>query len=160
MRVGDLMTENVRTCRIDDTLSRAAQIMWENDCGTVVVVVGTGTAVAMITDRDICMAAYTQGEPLSRMRVSSACSHGIFAVYEDDPLEKAEELMCREQVRRLPVIDRSGRPVGLISLNDLARGADHTGDEKELSAEALARTLAAVSRPGTVRTAPTSSVSP
>jgi CBS domain-containing protein len=60
----DLMTTNAKSCGTMDNLERAAQIMWENDCGVVPVVDGSERVVGMVTDRDICMAAYTQGQPL------------------------------------------------------------------------------------------------
>jgi CBS domain-containing protein len=64
MKVSDLMTTAVRSCGTGDNLQLAAQIMWESDCGIVPVVDGDGRVVGVITDRDICMAAYTQGLPL------------------------------------------------------------------------------------------------
>src|SRR5262245_6101900 len=64
MEVREIMSTDLETCRADDTLDRAARLMWEHDCGVVPVVDHEGTAVGMITDRDICMAAYTQGRPL------------------------------------------------------------------------------------------------
>jgi Mg/Co/Ni transporter MgtE len=67
--VRDLMTTAVRSCTTGDNLQRAAQIMWESDCGVVPVVDRDGRLVGMITDRDICMAAYTQGKPLSHIGV-------------------------------------------------------------------------------------------
>jgi CBS domain-containing protein len=157
MKVSDLMSTNVRLCRLDDTLAHAARTMREADCGAIVVVDGDRNAVAMITDRDICLAAYATGEPLSRIRVSGACSHGIFTVYEDDTIEAARELMRREQVRRVPVVDRGGRPVGVLSTSDLVRHARKDASGEPAREEVLS-TLAAVCRPGVVRTAPSTSI--
>ena len=63
MKVEDLMTRSVGTCRPTDTLSSAAQLMWERDCGCVPVVSddGSNRVVGMLTDRDICMAAHFRG---------------------------------------------------------------------------------------------------
>jgi CBS domain-containing protein len=65
MKIRDIMSQDVATCREDDSLDRAAQLMWDRDVGSVPVVDGEGRPLGMITDRDICMAAYTQGEALS-----------------------------------------------------------------------------------------------
>jgi CBS-domain-containing membrane protein len=77
----------------------------------------------MITDRDICMAAYTQGKPLQEIRVQSAMSKDVVSCKSTDSLEQAEELMRRNKVRRLPVVDAEKRLVGLLSLHDVARAA-------------------------------------
>jgi CBS domain-containing protein len=129
MKVGDLMTRGVRTCRISDTLSEAAQIMWENDCGAVPVIDEGGRVVSIVTDRDICMASYTQGRPLHEIAVTSAASKRLVAARADDSLHRAEELMRTAQVRRLPVIDEQGRPVGILSITDLARYTPRLGGE-------------------------------
>jgi CBS domain-containing protein len=147
MKVGDVMTPHPWTCRPYDRLDAAAHIMWNHDCGAVPVVDSDGVAVAMITDRDVCMAAYTQGRPLREIEVASAASRGLVSVGEHDPLDVAESLMRREKIRRLPVLDGEGRPVGILSLSDLARRI-HAGHRLgELGMEAVARTLAAVCAP-------------
>lgn len=147
MNVGQVMTRNPRTCSMDDTMDAAARIMWENDCGCVPVVDKDGRTTAMITDRDICMAGYTQGRPLWQMRISSAASRELIAVREDDPVEMAERLMQRHQLRRLPVVDSNRRITGIVSLNDLARRGSSSAWRGELNSDAIARTLAAVCAP-------------
>src|SRR5438046_1875104 len=77
MKVEEIMSVDLETCRLEDTLNRPAQIMWEHDCGVVPVVDGEARVVGIITDRDICIAAYTQGRPLSEIPVSSACSQNV-----------------------------------------------------------------------------------
>ena len=148
MNVQEIMTTDVVTCRLDDTLNAPAAIMWGHDCGVVPVVDEDGRVVGMITDRDICMAAYTQGAPLSAIRVASACSRTLRACRLDDPVEEAEAIMAAAQVRRLPVVDREGRLFGVVSLSDLvqhARPADKKPDG--LSFDRVAATLAAISHP-------------
>ena len=77
MKVGDLMTKDVKACSQHDSLNRAAQLMWENDCGSVPVVDSDSKVVGMLTDRDICMAAYTKGialkDALGRQRNVTQC---------------------------------------------------------------------------------------
>ena len=73
-RVREVMTKDVLTCSVSDRLNRAAQLMWESDCGCIPIVEEHGMLVGMLTDRDICMAAYTSGKPLSEISVTSAMS--------------------------------------------------------------------------------------
>jgi CBS domain-containing protein len=144
MKVGDLMTREVRTCVDTDSINDAARIMWERDCGCVPVVEGAGTVVGMITDRDICMAAYTRGERLAQMNVGSVASRHVVTVREDEGLQRAEELMRDAQVRRLPVVESGGRLIGILSISDLARRSDGRIDGVT---KHLVGALAGVSRP-------------
>src|SRR5512139_2882389 len=143
MNVREIMNPSVVSCRAEDSLHRASQIMWENDVGAVPVVDEGGRLVGIVTDRDICMAAYTQGIPLQGISVSSAMAQQVWSCHATDSLRNAEELMSSRQVRRIPVVDGDNRPIGMLSLNDLVRHADssrhteHEGDD-------LVHTLAAI----------------
>ncbi len=145
MHVEQLMTRSIKTCGPSDSLAQVASIMWDHDCGVVPVVDDEHRVLAMITDRDICMAAYTQGRPLSEISVASAASSNLYVTRPQESLRDAEETMRIHKVRRLPVIDDHGRLVGLLSTNDLIRRAGHrTGD---LGANEVARTLGAICQP-------------
>lgn len=148
MNVSELMTRGVLACSIDDTLEHAAQILWENDCGCLPVVDGDDHVVGMITDRDICMAGYTQGKLYAEIPVSSAMAKQVYGVTEGDLIATAEALMRDKQVRRLPVLE-GGKLRGIVSLNDLARHTVPTQSRKSdgLSGDAIATTLAAISAP-------------
>ncbi len=148
MNVSDLMSTAVKSCGMGDSLERAAQIMWESDCGIVPVVDDDGRVVGMITDRDICMAAYTRGQALWQIPVPDAMARQVHGVSEDDPLEVAEGLMRRVRVRRVPVLDGGGRLKGILSMNDLARQAHRSGRKSNgLSGDSIAQTLAAICEP-------------
>jgi len=147
MRVEEVMNRRVMVCGPNDSLGHAAQIMWDADCGCVPVVDEGGKPVAMITDRDICIAAYTRGKTLSELMVSGAASHHIFTVRPDDEIATAEQRMRQFRVRRLPVVDQEGKLVGILSVNDLARHARAGQRREELSAEGVVKTLAAVCSP-------------
>lgn len=144
MNVGQVMTRGPRACGPKDSMSFAAQIMWENDCGCVPVVDESGKAIAMITDRDVCMAAYTRGLPLAQMQVDSAASQSIVSVRESDSIDLAESLMQQHRIRRLAVIDDDGRLIGILSMNDLARRAHPSQRHGDVHPDAIVRTLAAV----------------
>ena len=123
MHVKDIMNQPVITCSSDSALNVAAQLMWEHDCGTIPVVDHEGRLAGMITDRDICMAAYTQGLPLQAIPVTSAMTRYALACHLDDSVNTAEELMREGQIRRVPVIDNDGRPVGIVAVSDITRFA-------------------------------------
>ena len=148
MKVAELMTKDVCTCSPDDTLSRAAQLMWEHDCGAVPVVDGEGRTVGIVTDRDICMAAYTQGKALSEIPVTVAAARRLVSVRPDAGVDVAEATMQSEQVRRVLVVDENEKLAGVLSVGDLARRLSTRGSVSDgLSADPIARTLAAISAP-------------
>ena len=120
MDVKRLMKHQVRTCRSDDTLNTAAQIMWEEACGSVPVVDADSRPIGFLTDRDICMAAYTQGRPLGELRVESAMARSVVSCDGEGDLNRATQLMRLNSLRRLPVIGARGVLVGLLSLDDIA----------------------------------------
>jgi CBS domain-containing protein len=153
-RVVQLMTPTPRTCTPTDSLQRAAQIMWETDCGCVPVVEADGRAVAMITDRDICMAAYTQGRSLKDISVSSAASPTLVAAHVGDRLDAAERLMQAHQVRRLAVVDSNGRLAGVLSLSDIVRHARYWLRAKGLGTNRILITFAAICQPARRKDSP------
>lgn len=126
MKVDQIMNRDVKACYPQDPLNKAAQIMWEEPCGAVPVVDELSRPIGFLTDRDICMAAYTQGKPLQELRVETAMAKKVVACRADDDLAAAAELMRQHRTRRLPVIDRDGVLVGLLSLDDLACEAART----------------------------------
>jgi CBS domain-containing protein len=149
MRVDQVMTKEPKVCRPSDSLNEAARLMWEHDCGCVPIVDDAGRAVGIVTDRDLCMAAYTRGLPLREVRVGEIMSQPVVSCAPDSAIESAEALMGRHQVRRLVVVGFDDRLVGVVSLGDLARAARQPGHghARGLSAHALEDTLAAVCQP-------------
>lgn len=149
LRVDSIMSKHIFTCRASDSLSVAAQIMWDHDCGCVPVIGDTGKLIGMITDRDICMAGYTQGKTLADIPVANACSRELYTCQNEELVVDAMRTMALAQVRRLPVVDADGRLVGVLSLSDLIRHVWFTpsGDAHADSATGMGMLLAAVSHP-------------
>jgi CBS domain-containing protein len=139
-----IMTDAVSSCSPDDTLNAAAQRMWDEDCGAVPVVASDGKLAGIVTDRDICMAAYTKGLPLSAIRVKDAMARHVHTCNPDDTLARAATLMAEAQVRRLPVIDAERRLIGIVSLADIARGASVLGQRE--AAELIFQLLRSISQ--------------
>ncbi len=150
MKVRDLMVTDVKSCHEFNTLNTAAQLMWDNDIGCIPVLDKDERVIGILTDRDICMATYTQGVSLTGALVTSAMSKQVFSCTPDNDLAFAEKLMREKQVRRLPVIDAQGRLAGIISLNDIAREAERETELKrprEVSDSEITRVLASVCAP-------------
>lgn len=149
MRVEQLMTGNVQVCHPQDTLSDAAEKMWTHDIGCLPVIDDSGQVIGMITDRDICMAAYTQGRSLAELPVAIAMSKELFACIPDDSIKDAEETLKSRQIRRLPVLSQNRNLVGIVSLNDIAREAEReiSLKSREISTQEVTATLATVGQP-------------
>lgn len=142
MRVDELMCREVRACDAQDSLEAAARILWDNDVG-VAPVLRDGRVVGALTDRDICMAAYTQGRPLREIPVTTAMSKELYVLHPEDQLVDALRSMRERKVRRLPVVDDEGRLLGMLSMNDLVLEAAAGG----LSAHEVVAALAAIGEP-------------
>jgi CBS domain-containing protein len=156
MKVEQLMTRNVETCAAADRLNAVARIMWERDCGCVPVVAdgdGAARVVGMITDRDVCMAAYTQGRPLADITVGSAMSRDVRACHATDSIGAAMKVFEQHQLHRLPVLDEHECLVGLLSVADLAREAarEHRRGTKDVTDADLGEMVEAISAPRPTR---------
>ncbi len=148
MKVEQIMTHDVAACAPDDTLAVAARLMWERDCGAVPVV-REGHVVAMLTDRDVAMAALLQGRPLHEIPVSGAMSQDVASCHRSDPVSLAVTILKRRQLHRLPVVDGDAVLVGLLSLADVAREArrEHGRTSPEVSDAQIAETVEAIRQP-------------
>jgi CBS domain-containing protein len=143
-RVRDVMCAAIHTCRGDDPLAAAARIMWERDCGFVPVIDEVGRLQGVVTDRDACMASYTQGRSLLTIPVSSAMATRVVTIQAGDDLARAHELLRTHRIRRLPVVDDDQHVVGVLSIKDLAAQAHASGAREQVAA--LAETVAQVTQ--------------
>src|ERR1051326_7854951 len=146
MRVQEIMSRPVIACHPDDPLSRAAQLMWEHDVGAIPALDHEQRLVGIVTDRDVAMAAYLRGLPLEALPVEETMATHLVVCAPTATLDDAERLMRLNKVRRLPVVDDGKHPVGVVSLNDVAR-ATARGDKEDVLNRTLVKTLAAVSEP-------------
>lgn len=149
MIASQLMSRNVTTCLPQDSLQTAAGRMWDQDVGCLPVLDDEGHVIGIVTDRDACMAAYTQGRALGSVSVESAMAHRVFSCLPTDRIEDVEAVMKEHQVRRVPVIDEQGHLVGLISMNDIARESAMELEQvgAEVSADSLVSALASICQP-------------
>jgi CBS domain-containing protein len=94
--------------------------MREHAVGCIPIVDDGGKLAGILTDRDIALGAHAVGEALWRLRIADHMTTPVFSCRPDDTLDVAARIMRAHRVRRLPVVDEAGRPVGIISLDDLA----------------------------------------
>ncbi len=119
----DIMTENPVCCTPGTTLEEAARLMLHHDVGEIPVVEDDSerSLVGVITDRDITCRVVALGRNPLEMKVVDCMSAPAISVFPDSTLEWASEVMQANQIRRVPVAERNGRCVGIISLADIAR---------------------------------------
>lgn len=144
-RARDVMTFAVECVRPDDSVEYAARLMRDCDCGALPVVDREGRLIGMITDRDLAVRLVARGADIRDARVHDCMTDEAFACQESSSIDDCMGEMSRHQVRRMPVVDRGGHVVGIVSQADLARHAEHnrgTGERR-----AVADVLCAISEP-------------
>ena len=148
MKVREVMTTQVATCVAGDDLDRVAQLLWDTDCGALPVASPERRVIGMITDRDVCMAAFTKGRALRELRVIDHMTASPAVCQVDDTLESAAAHMGERGVRRLPVVDEAGLIVGVVAINDIARAAARANARDKRGLTTLAAdVMAAVGAP-------------
>ena len=139
MKVSDAMTGQVSTAAPTDTVRKVAQVMAHVETGAVPIVDDAGKVIGLVTDRDIVLRVVAEGRSFDSP-ISEAMSEGeVFSVKEDDVLADATAKMASHQIRRLVVLDESGKLTGILSLGDVAKdyGAKQVGKTLEdISADA------------------------
>ena len=127
MIVREVMHAPAATCAPDDDLGTAVKAMREHDCGFLPVVDTHGIVVGVVTDRDICLAAGAARRPLNRVSANETMSHPVFSCFPDENLKVVLATMARHHVRRLPVLDRNGHLLGVLSTDDIVQAPPRRG---------------------------------
>jgi CBS domain-containing protein len=125
MQLREIMTPKVEVIPPDAKLADAAKKMKELDVGAVPVCDGESLC-GMITDRDIAVRAVAEGRDPRKTKVRDAMTSDVAYCFEDQEYEEAARLMRERQIRRLPILNREKRLVGIVSLADLSRKGDDT----------------------------------
>ena len=133
MQLKDIMTPKPDCVRPDDTLQEAARRMRDLDVGPLPVCGDDDRLAGMVTDRDITIRAVAEGKDPRTTRVREVMTEEIIYGFEDQDVQEAARTMQERQVRRLLVMNRDNRLVGIVSLGDLAT---ESGD-KQKSGEVL-----------------------
>jgi CBS domain-containing protein len=145
MKAQDLMTAGPACCTPDDRAERAAQLMADNDCGSIPVVADRNDSrvVGVLTDRDIAIRGVAKGKgPDTRVR--DLMTPDPFCCSTDADVKDVERVMAERQVRRVVVVDGGGRCVGVIAQADLALAAERTQDVSDIE---VARVVERISEP-------------
>ena len=132
-RIQDVMTTNPETLPESTTVREAAEAMRANDIGDVVVVDDNGKLSGILTDRDIVVRVVAEGRDPRTTRSGDIASRDLTAVSPDDPVDRAVQLMRDKAIRRLPAVDK-GKPVGIVSIGDLALDRDPGSALADISA--------------------------
>lgn len=132
-QVKEVMTTGPITLDRDASLAEAARLMRDRGIGDVIVVEGDD-AEGIVTDRDIVIRGVAEGADPNTTRLGQVVSGDLTSVAPDDPVERAIELMREKAVRRLPVLE-GGKPVGVVSLGDLAIQQDEGSVLADISDE-------------------------
>lgn len=125
MKARDVMTDHVECIAPDATLQGAAAKMKSMDVGSLPIC-DNDRLIGMITDRDITLRSVAGGQDPRQQHVRDVMSQDVIYCFDDQEVSEVGELMSKKQVRRLPVLNRDQRLVGIISLGDLAI---QTGDD-------------------------------
>ena len=146
MKVFEVMTTDVGICRPEDNLTKAAEIMWQKDCGVVPVVDEENRVVGLITDRDICIAVASRRQTTEQIKAREMFLGEPFVCAPEDNLKDVLRRMRKRKVRRLPVTGENKELIGIVSLSDiLLKGAD-----KKSIRKLLLSTLESIAKPAPI----------
>jgi CBS domain-containing protein len=132
MKVQDIMTRDVERIDLDTPIGKAADKMRDLDIGFLPIC-DNDRLVGTVTDRDITIRSVAQGRDPRLAPVREIMSQQVFYCYEDDDVEKVGQYMQEKEVRRMLILNRQKRLVGVVSIGDLAKASG----EKELAGETL-----------------------
>jgi len=137
MKIAEVMSRDVQIASPDQSIASAARVMMEIDAGSLPVG-ENDRLVGVLTDRDIAVRAVAKEMPPTT-KVRDVMSAEVLYCYDDQTLDEVARNMADQQLRRLPVLDRDKRLVGIVSLADLARNGSTT---------VVGRAVTGISEPG------------
>ena len=146
MKVFEVMTIDVGFCALQDNLTKAAQIMWEKDCGIVPVVDEQKRVVGVITDRDIAIAAASRNRRTSSIKAGEMNFSPVKVCAMQDDLKDVLRRMRKYKIKRLCVTNQENELLGIISLSDILLKAG----EKKSVRKLIFSTLNAIARPAPI----------
>lgn len=138
MKVSECMTKHVELGTPDMTIFEAAKKMRDGDFG-ILPIQKNDRLVGMLTDRDLVVRGIAEGLNPKEIKVQAVMTPNVLYCFEDQALEEVAENLGDNQVRRLPVLNREKRLVGILSLGDLAQSLEHPDNIEE--------TLTRISKP-------------
>lgn len=131
--IKDVMSRDVQVISPDATIAEAARCMRDGDFG-MMPVGENDRMIGAISDRDIAVRAVAEGKD-GKAKVRDVMSEGIHWAYDDEPVDRAAQIMSEHQIRRLPIVNRDKRLVGIVALADLAVKEPESGPAAEALCE-------------------------
>ncbi len=133
MEVKKIMTKNPACCTPDSTLQEVAHMMEMYDCGCIPVVEShkNNTPVGTVTDRDIAVRGFAAGANPSEMKASDIMTTDIVTVTPDTNIEQCRDVMENRQIRRVLVVDKTGRCVGIVAQADVVEAGTNPRETTE-----------------------------
>ena len=122
-KISDVMTANPVTLPRSSNLSEAARAMRDSNIGDVIVLEDDGQLCGIVTDRDIVVRALAEGREANATTLGEICSRDPATLSAEDTVADAIRLMSGKAVRRVPVV-KEGKPIGIVSIGDLAMDRD------------------------------------
>jgi CBS domain-containing protein len=122
MKVADLMHKGAETLAPLTSIAAVAKAMKDKDVGALPIT-ENGALVGIVTDRDVAIRALADGADLSNLTAKDVMSTSVAYCKEGDAIGDAADMMEKHKVRRLPVLDRANKVVGMLSLGDISHGA-------------------------------------
>ena len=145
MKVKEIMTPEVYVCHTSDSLHEVAMMMWNQNCGSIVVINDKEKPIGMITDRDIAMScALNHKAPWELQSETVLGEQSLAFAVEDDTVEQALLLMKERKIRRLPVVDSSFHLTGILSVDDIIYHSKKSKGVKNISYDTTIETLKVV----------------
>ena len=132
MKVQDAMTSDPACCMRDTSLQEVAQKMVEHDCGEIPIIDEGGKPVGVVTDRDICCRTVAEGKNPLDMQAGDVMTSPCITVTPETDLDDCCKVMEEQQIRRVPVVDASGRCCGIVAQADIAQHARDKGEVAEV----------------------------
>ncbi|HEU4629066.1 MAG TPA: CBS domain-containing protein [Gemmatimonadaceae bacterium] len=140
MKAREIMTRDPRTVTPDTRLPEVARLMQSEDVGVIPVVDGSRNLVGVVTDRDIALRVVAEGRDPNATMARDVMSGDVRTCKEDDDVDDVMDVMGREQVRRIPIVDERGSLVGIVAQADIV--LEGKSDRKS------ERTIEKISEPG------------
>ena len=126
MKCSEVMTKNPECCLPNDSVVKAAQLMKRLNVGPVPIVESEETRklVGFLTDRDLALKVVAEGRDPKSTKVEEVMTHKVVTCHLEDDLQKAMDVMAENQLRRIPVVDKSSKIIGIIAQADVATRLD------------------------------------
>lgn len=144
MKVREVMTKDPCFCGPENTVEEAAFLMRRYRCGFLPVVGDGGNVIGAVTDRDLCIALGTRNRKASDVRVWDVMPPRLFTCMEGDDIHSALNTLRSARVRRLPVVDRDGSLVGVLSIDDIVLHAREHLVRRDISYDDVENTYKAI----------------